>query len=269
MKKYPMLNIATKNSYRRFFLYLCFSTFVQEKSGLLLIPHSTIAFLAGRRAMMQGKHFNAVEFLREFKLVVPDFCWLEPFFDFVNGKRVPRRVDVKFDKETTDMVNKEIILEDVKDREFISGRKWNQYTKQYVVEENIERHLITIKNVNLNLTQQIIFNYMEKVDGVGFVRKFNENKALIKEQILLLNEEKQKIQYRILASLKEDSKIHYYPGERTPRLSAAGDCIVGLKSSVRKALCHGWTEIDLKASQFAILAAKLNAPLSKKMIEDG
>jgi hypothetical protein len=45
--------------------------------------------------------------------------------------------------------------------------------------------------------------------------------------------------------------------------------VVGLKSEIRKAVCAGLTECDLRSSQFAILAAKLDAPLSKALIAEG
>jgi hypothetical protein len=56
---------------------------------------------------------------------------------------------------------------------------------------------------------------------------------------------------------------------QTCRLSGGGESIVGLKKEVRRAATKGWIECDLRSSQFAILAAKLEAPISQAFIASG
>ncbi len=44
---------------------------------------------------------------------------------------------------------------------------------------------------------------------------------------------------------------------------------MGLKKNIRRAATKGWVECDLRSSQFAILAAKLNAPIAQAFIASG
>src|SRR5581483_5446815 len=105
--------------------------------------------------------------------------------------------------------------------------------------------------------------------GHTFFRKLHENMDKVKGAIAELKPEAQEIQYRILAKVHQNPRIYYLPSpkERTCRLSAHGDCVLGLTKPVRRALCAGWVECDLRSSQFAILASKLEAPVSLAFID--
>jgi hypothetical protein len=269
MKKYPELKKKDNYAYREFFIYLCFSNFLDRDTKNLCIPSYVIANCVGKQAVISNDYgnFKSGEFLENFKRdVLPDFQWVEAFNDWITKTTQCRLVENKgFDDDMMKMLTEEL-AEDNKEMLFVSGKKWSNLAKLYIRSENKEEHLEKMANIIMNPTQQKIYDYMETISGIQFIRKFNENKGMVLSQIGLLDEETQRIQYRILATMKEDSVIHYYPGKRSPRMSAAGDTIVGLKSSVRHRLCKGWTECDLKSSQFAILASKLNAPLSKELV---
>lgn len=103
------------------------------------------------------------------------------------------------------------------------------------------------------------------------MRKLGENTDVIQAAIGELAPEIQEIQYRILASAYRNPNVYYAPSAngRTCRLSARGDSILGLKKNVRRAATKGWVECDLRSSQFAILATKLDAPIATAFIASG
>jgi hypothetical protein len=124
----------------------------------------------------------------------------------------------------------------------------------------------------LNGTQRKILDYLGSINaGHLFLRKLRENHKAIEVAINELGPEVRDIQYRILANVNHNPNVYYLPSsrERTCRLTPRGDSIVGLVKDVRRAATKGWWECDLRSSQFAILAATLEAPVSQAFIATG
>jgi hypothetical protein len=246
-------------AYRAFFQYLCFSTFLDEDSGELVIPHATIVRIFGTN----DTAFASGVFLEQFRRdVLPAFTWR----DEIPGEKCRCVVSYGWDNAFLQALDQELDVRAPKETIFVSGKAWNDRAKAIARLTAVADHEERAQTLALNPTQQKIFDYMEAVNGVQFVDKMIENAEAIQVVLGTLDPEVRKIQERILGSAKEVSKIHYYPGDRSARMSAQGDTVVGLKREVRRTLCKGWTEVDLKSSQFAILASKLDAPLSKALV---
>jgi len=246
-------------AYRGFFQYLCFSTFLDEYSGELVIPHATIVRMFGTN----DTSFASGVFLEHFRRdVLPAFAWR----DEVPGEKCRVVSAYGWDSAFVQALDHELDVRARKETIFVSGKVWNDRAKAEARYTAAADHEERAQTLVLNPTQRKIFDYMESVSGVQFVDKMIENSEAIQAVLGTLEPEVRKIQERIVGSVTEVSKIHYYPGERSARMSAQGDTVVGLKREVRRTLCKGWTEVDLKSSQFAILAAKLDASLSKALV---
>lgn len=253
-KKYPALQ--DNIDYAAFFNLICFSGFRDKENDYrLVISHDFIC----NELHKDPIHWRSGEFLKAFKKdVLPNFIWSEATDD-----KARQVIDCGFDDETILEHNEAIDIFSVPEVLFASGKLWNSGNRTANKKNVVVTHNSRLAATELNPTQKLIVDEMSKVDGVQFIDKLKENEARIVEELNKLDPTKRKIQERIIGSIREYSKIHYYPGNRTARLSAAGDTVVSLKGSIRRALTHGYTEFDLVSSQFAILAKILNAPLSK------
>jgi hypothetical protein len=252
-------NCPLPRFYRAFLHYLCFSNFLDEDFGDLVIPHADIMRMCGT----QDTAFSSGDFLERFQRdVLPEFRWC----DEIPGQKCRRVSAYGWDQPFEQALDRELDFGATRDTLFVSGKAWNDRAKASLRKDATADHETRVPTLVLNATQKKVFEYMETVDGVQFVDKMTENRDAIRAALVELDPGVQRIQQRILGSIREISKIHYYPGERSSRMSSQGDTVVGLKREVRRALCKGWTEVDLKSSQFAILATVLNAPLSKSLV---
>jgi hypothetical protein len=248
-----------------------------KDTGRLVITHNLLADFNKSR---DDKAFISGEFLSEFKAVVVNKLeWTNPipFIDYrwIGQSRTIKRTG--FDAELEAMITEEITTE-VKDPVFfVSGEAYYPKTRREY-NEKAEKEIKSEQSTYvLNETQQKIFNYLETVPFDAFTRKLNNNQAEIQSAIDEITDpisehkatEKKLIQYRIINSIRENPSVHYRPSvrERTSRLFHSSDCVVALKKTVRKAFCKGWTDIDLKSSQFAILAEILDASLAKAFLD--
>ena len=268
--KYPALRHPDNFALRNLFFHLCFSNFVDLESKRLLIGNDTLSMFEGKHAIAAAKNGNYKGhiFLKEFKEnVLPDFKVFGEYKDEGGAWHKRSVANTGFDEIMWVSLTNEL-KEDNKEVMFIDGRVYNEEAKAYLRVIDKQDHIEKAKTIVVNSTQKLIRDYLENVSGNIFVRLYNSNKEAIHKKVSVLDPDTQNIQYRILDSVKEVPTIHYYPSTRTPRLSASGDTVVGLKSVIRKELCKGLVEIDLKASQFSILASKLDASLCKEIIDN-
>lgn len=274
--KYPGLK-GESESYWRMLRYLCFGTFRDKETGLLVIPADMICEDILNKSYQFGR---AIRFLEEFRgKILPGFYWSEASYLPVSGWQAQCRqvVLTGFDAEMQAALDQEMatIMDPRKPGghvDFVTGRAYDGTMRVKRNQEAIDQHQALKATLPLNQTQQLVMGYLDELKGGNLlVRKLNANLDRVNQVIETLPKEKQIRQRQILHSVMEQPQVFYRPSQelRTARLNAYGDSVIALKSDVRKALCHGWTECDLKSSQFAILAAHLNAPLSKELINEG
>jgi hypothetical protein len=273
--KYPKLR--DNITYRKLFMYICFGTYLHKETGNLAISYVTLARFADQFEEAKNRNFNSLKFLQDFKRdVLPEFTWSRG-----NNFEGCRSVDNNgLDAATRIMVAKEMGREGQK-YYFDTGKLFSRQNAAKEKKTTLDLYMQDYKYFNLNETQSSIFFELKEVslNGRIYSQALNKNINLIKEAIenIELNplkdkitlEEKKALQYKILDAIREDPRIYYRPTPlgRTPRLHQGSSCVLGLKSTVRKAFCSGWTEADLVNSQFVILAAILDAPLCKAFIQ--
>ena len=303
---YPLLN--TNIGYRKFFMYLCFGTFYSKDSGNLIIPHSMIGRFCGikiennNREAYQYKlsNFRSGVFLKDFiRDILPHFEYTEysKYTDLDAGEEISWDDDIKdknkygtcrqvsnkgLDNTLMQMVQEELEWNGKKyyfENGSLVTKVFDRVNKAKDRKISLEEYEKDKEYFNLNPTQQMIMDHLDKVSmsGRAFTQKIKENEEYIKAAIQSLEldhddketiDEKRLRQWKVIGSIKEDSRIMYYPTplKRTPRLHPKGESILALSSSVRQAACKGWVEMDLKSSQFIVLAQIIDSPIAKALI---
>lgn len=261
--------------FRSMIEYLFFGNKYCEETGRLMIPHYRIKSFCG--VSDNDNNWKSESFLQQFRMhILNDFVWSE--YGFGKSRTV---IHNGFDQEVLDLLVEENDVFTPNEVFFISGNKYNSTSSSKQKRENYNNFKINVKDIPLNETQKIIFDYMNGQDGKALSRKLSENMELISQEVEKLprtiDPDKDEIvsRYdrakRILSSITEDCRVVYFPsrGGRTPRLHASEESVIALPKEIRKALCKGWSEIDLKSSQFAIISAYLGAEEANKFISGG
>lgn len=271
LDKYPSLR--RNEPYLRFFHYLCFSEFFDQHTHHLVLPTKTMAERFCQRPYDQ--HFNGKAMLERFRAeVLPGLRWSEHARLSNNSWRGKAReiVDLGFDAEMHAALKKEWLDTQEDQVDFITGRDYRRQDRYQDVANETAAYEQELGKCSLNATQVKILGYLRGLNaGHLFIRKLTENRAPIEAAIQQLPQPVQDIRCRILAAVGRNPNVYYLPSSqgRTCRLSASGDSILGLKKEIRRAATKGWWEADLRSSQFAILAARLEAPLAQKFIASG
>jgi hypothetical protein len=271
LNKYPAL--PGSDPFLRFFGYLCFSNFFDDESHRLVIPTKTMS----EEFYQQPYHpsFNGRAVLEQFRdRVLPGLVWTEhvAFSTSSYGGKAREIITNGFDADMLEALRQECVAPESARVDLITGLPYQRKDRYRETAEATAEYEIALALHPLNETQRSILDYLRGISaGHLFLRKLTDNGETIRAAIESLPEKLQDIRYRILACVRRNPTIYYAPSQeqRTCRLSGSGDCILGLKKEVRKAACKGWVECDLRSSQFAILAAKLNAPTSQAFIASG
>jgi hypothetical protein len=271
LEKYPALR--ENSPYLRFFAHLCFSTFRDAESERLVVPTRMIA----EEFYGQTYHpsFNGkakLEALRD--EVLPGLTWSEYDPQLLTGYKGKAReiVSTGFDDETQQALRAECLSSAERKVDLVTGRAFQRQDRYRRVKDAREAYENDLAAFSLNKTQKSVLEYLQGVNyGHLVLQKVNENAGAIEHAIGQLPPKLRDIQRRIIKAVYEDPTVYYLPSseERTCRLSARGDTVLGLKKQVRRAATRGWVECDLRNSQFAILAAKLNAPVAQALIASG
>jgi hypothetical protein len=250
-----------------------FPVFFDAEDNQLVIPTKTVS--EQFYGQPYSHRFNGRDTLEKFRFqVLPRLAWTEPNYARGNGanpyKGKARQItNFGFDTEMQEALREECLDPSEDQVDFITGlahRREDRYEKAAeetsLYETELSRHA-------LSPTQTLILDYLRGINaGHLFLRKLRENQEAIQAAISALSPHLQTIRHRILANVQENPNVYYLPSERehTCRLSARGDSILGLKKTVRRAATGGWVECDLRSSQFAILAAQLDAPVSQTFV---
>ena len=276
-QKYPAL--VSNEPYRNLFFWLAFGARHDKNTGRLLLPHMMLRKFAGEK--WSDTHYITGDLLAGFqKDVLPNFKWSEYLEGYNEDGRCRQVIDFGFGSETFAEIRKE--KDRTKEVYFANGKTYNKLNKVKYKKIDAVEYEEMKKHFHLNHTQQYIYDILQKdaMDGQAITENMKKNNDLIMMAIENLQpkiddrlpiEEKKARQYAILDSMKEDPRIFYAPTslQRTPRLHQSNDCLLGLASDVRKAVCRGWYEADLVSSQFVIFCNLLDCEEGKKVIKSG
>lgn len=266
LRRYP--GLTKDKAYLRFARHILFTDFRDEMTGNPLIPATKIAEIEG---VKWDSHYKAEDFLLRYRADVAPLV----YSDWSAKREECRQVlQTGFDRDTIRMLN-EAIRDDSTDRViFVSGRKWTREARAAECAAIREEHAQERATWQLSPTPQYILDaMMAKREGIGkaLIAKYGENRKAIDAAIVALPLERQPLMNETVQSALEQPWVLYHPSEkrRTCRLSGNYGSVLSLKSSVRKAWCGGWSDLDLASSQFVIFATILEAPLSLEFIREG
>jgi hypothetical protein len=271
LNKYP--SITDNIPFKRFFHYLCFGDFSDRDTKQLVIPTRKMAEEFYRQEY--SCHFNGREVLEEFRdKVLPNLSWSG--HEALSGRSwngKARQITCNgFDAEMQDALRQECLSPSEDQVEFITGEPYHREDRYRDRAQDAAAYEAELAGFSLNPTQTKILDYLRQINaGHLFIRKLHDNRADIEEAVKGLPVQVQVIQHPILANVHHNPTLYYLPSsqQRTCRISPKGDSLLGLKREVRKAATKGWWECDLRSSQFAILAAKLKAPISRAFVASG
>ncbi len=271
LTKYPTLQ--NRPAFLRLFHYICFSSFFDSSTGCLVIPTRRLA--EEIHGVPYTTKFNGKAALEEFRdSVLHGLTWTDHSSTSPHGWNGTARTicDFGFDEKMEAELRKEWSNRSDDLVDFVSGRDYlraDRYADRAKVRAAYDSE---IASLGLNATQAQILEHLRQVDGPSLIyRKLAANDDAVSAATAMLPTHVADMQNRILAAVRRDPNVYYYPSSngRTCRLSARGDSILGLKKEVRRAATKGWVECDLRSSQFAILATKLQAPTALVLAESG
>lgn len=270
--------------YRKFFQYLCFSTYFDEDTSNLVISAEEVWKRCIKKSTLDKydrREWKAVTFFESFKRdVLPAMEWKEytrPGDNCWTGK-ARQIVKYGFDAALSAAIQKELDTPCIVDSsgksthvDFVTGYSYTDRMQREERQEVYQEYKAdkTVFEPTLNATQTKILTYLEAINcGKMIIRKYHQNEALINAEIAKLDSHPRAIAQRVKHSVITCPQIYYKPSEKghTCRLHASSESLPAIKREVRKAWCKGWWEIDLKASQFAIIASKLQAPLAQALL---
>jgi hypothetical protein len=262
-------SMFTQPSLIRFMEYICFSNYRDEETGRLILCGKVLAEIEKKK---YDTHYVGIEFLNKIEQNMPSFKVSNPVYK--QGKA--RQLISALDQEDHDQILQNLIDKAAGEKKvyFRTGELANK-PKIYEERKQVQKdHAQAIKDMDLLDDQRKIIEYMNSIEPVLFVKLINKNYEYAREVMHNLDyktEHARMKTYQLFDIIKEHPKP-LYNGSRTAntvRVHADGQSLVAIKKNVRKALCRGCIEADLKSSQFAILATKLDCQPALDFISSG
>ena len=137
---------------------------------------------------------------------------------------------------------------------------YNTITKESTLNKDQKLIIEYLHGLSSNIHSELVSRNYETT--IKFESEFEYDKT---------KKNSKSIQQNLLMKIKMNPKPFYQVKEdaKTVRIHSVNESMIGLKREIRKKLCESYTEADLKASQFAILAAHLRAPTCQEFIKTG
>lgn len=254
--------------------YLLLGSFIDHETKKLIISRNILATIENKIQDLNNNKYYAIHFLRKIKKILPNFEWSD--FNKEKARQVKNR---GFDLEDENWIFKNIQDKnktEIKKIFFNSGELVTEKKLYKIRKELDEKYEEDIRWMNLLDEQKTVINYLENLDNKLFSRLINKNyeKTLLLKDQLEYSASKpgsKLCQERILDAIKDNPKPHYQANNesKSVRISHAGECFLGLKRELRKSLCSGCYEADLKSSQFAIAAVQYKSKVAQDFIKSG
>lgn len=114
-------------------------------------------------------------------------------------------------------------------------------------------------------TQELL-EYLNNLPANRFTKLLNNIGDAYRAAAYIENPRTRDTQISLLRSIEDQSQPFYKPLERTSRVVSLNESLLYLKRDVRKALCKGWYEVDLKSAQLAIISTIWDIPSVRTML---
>jgi hypothetical protein len=237
-------------AYWRFFGYLLFGSFLSKKTGRLVIGRAQLSAVEGQPTA----HYHGERFLRAFQRDVMSpqtFMWS----GWQRDGLCREVVTLEFHPELKDALfsEREKRWHETGRVYFFDGSCFSKTKQRRIrVDDKLAANARSVE-VQCEAAREVL-DYVNNLPPNLFTKlTLNLPKArIIAQQIL--EPSVRETQNRILDAIEEQPQPFYAPSRagRTVRIFGAHECATSLKRCVRRALCHGLCEADLKSSQLAI-----------------
>jgi hypothetical protein len=253
----------------RMMQYLLFGAARDKDTKRLLLPHETLAAIAGYGGDLS--HFKSGEFLENFRkrFFCPNtFTWTSP----VAAEKCRQAERLIFPQAVVTALEAEYRREhyDAGRVYLATGRSFNRKTQRSDRRARQE----TAAAVGAVIAIQEARDIMEYLNNLP-PHLFNRMVVLNHEEAekvarSLPNETTRRQQLALLKNIYEQPQPFYEPSGKgkTARIFGGGS-VTALKGVVRKAWTKGWAKADLKSSQLTINAMLWDVPEVKAFLRDG
>lgn len=262
LNKYPGLNDSPH--FMSMLQYVIFGCDIGDE-GLLLISRERIAEI--EEVELTSKYV-AEPFLKAYQSVFPNFL----YSDWSKKEGKCRWITAS----GLDSVDDRLIELELANLFNDNGRVYFT-TGNVFSAASVRRQSEEIKTIALNLSSKSncedskkLLNYMNTLP----VRPFTKILENLEEAFLLTktySKETKLHQQKVLASIKAQVQPYYQTSQedKTVRIFGLTESILMLKKEVRKVLCKGWVEVDLRSSQLAIIAGVCRIPAINSFLIKG
>jgi hypothetical protein len=243
--------------------YLMFGTYRCDFNQNLIISYPIVAQIEGvSLSLVQNKNYVAKVFLDAFSNDIIPLNIEE--YSYVDGKA--RTVSIHFPAPLQNLLISEYNARWKNDQRvyFVSGkpftvasqrktRKGIQMFSQTLVSHHEKTNdLLTYMN---NLPESIFKKLDENMDNAIIIAAQNPNERGRNHQL------------NILRAIKDQFQPFYQPAPSSTRIFGVNESLLSLKRDVRKALCKGWYDCDLRYVQLAVTSKLWDLPFTRYVIE--
>lgn len=263
-----------------------FNPWIDKETGAIRVGAESVARALGKSIQFNQGNFNAGKYLAHFmNFIIPGIASLvkdDQGRDYSVSTWEMTELGMR---KIEDGLQRRCFVnwpENVK--QIVYNETHGIYTdeKVYISNGNKRRSSVEIQNrkareIECNNVIEIaatpmakyIARYHHALPMNGFTKILNNADAAQLEIDRIENPHARLQQTMILDAIKESPKPFYKPTERSDRLFGYGANITNLSRSVRKVLTAGWTEMDLKQAQLAIVGKLWNIPEVNDFLQSG
>ncbi len=271
---YPALQFDVR--WQRLMCRLLFSSRICKWSGEVLVDSDTLAGDAGVGDLAVSNNFYAEGFLESFKAnVLGDLTW-----SGWNPERgACRTAQAKFCQPVADALADLDLHSGWLDGNhlvyFVGGFVANRSRASKFLDDKRDEALTRVANAECPEACDLLA-YLNDLPTNAFQPLSQNAKALLKDWqshacLRDLDDLSRVSQLRVLRAIAESPVPVYQPSPRgcTARIFGMGESILNLKSDLRRELCPGWFEADLRNAQLAIVGRQWDVDAVQEFLSMG
>lgn len=268
----PALKGAEKRDWR-FFQWLTMGCRVKDETGGMgiLASREILADIDGASAKLRHNRYSGLPLLEAWQARYTPIRWTE--YDAIQHKaRVI--VDNGFSEQLLKATRVELSTpaHQLQDRCYlVSGERYTATrVRQSRIEDGTAARTITQQRLDTAGCQevQILADYLNNLPPARFTKMLQRLPDAYEVANDIVHPRRRERAYRALRAMADQPQQYYAPSSegRTVRLFGHNAGLVSLPREVRKTVLQGYTSVDLKAAQLAIVATLWDVPSVKRFL---
>lgn len=258
--EYPILH--ANKAFAKAFEYFIFGTYRCEETGRIIVSRQILGQLEGiKKEVVEQRNYVGYTLLNTFS----DNVFPLTVYEYTYVDDLARTVDAHVPPHIQSAVIAEYQGKwyDTGRVYFVSGERYTPKTRKR--ERDSMKTLADTYLVNNEKTGKLL-EYLNGLPPHRFTKLLDNLPAAyevledIENPIVLAQ------QFKLLRAIEDQSQPFYKPVDNTTRVFSLNESLLNLKSDVRKALCKGWYEADLKSAQLAVVSVLWDIPYVYHML---